>query len=1050
MGGRRSATRGTVRSTALLLALLAAPVAALDPTRPVDQLPRASWSVEQGLPQGSVESLLETADGYLWLGTQEGLARFDGTVFRVFDRSATPELRENVIPSLAETADGSLWVGTLRGLCRLRPGPPRWIGGDDGLPGRGVLGLEAIGDHLWVGTRAGGVAVLSATGELLRVLDTAHGLADDGVWCFAAGDGGEVWVGTLGGVTRVRGDELVSFGREQGLPGVEVRALVLRRDGSVWAGTDQGVARLDGDRFVTVVDRRGLGNAPVYDMLEDSDGALWVASYGGGLLRLSGGRLERLTERDGLPADMVRSLLEDREGSLWVGTAGRGVVRLKDASFATWLPRHGLPHEMVTCVMEDTGGALWVGTFGGGLARFDGRGWTTLTTADGLPSDNVWALAQGRSGELWVGLFGAGLAAVRDGRATVPAAARELAATSARSILEDRAGVLWVTTRDGVNRFSGDRREVLGQAQGMPAASFYALREDGQGRLWVGTASTGLCRLDGERVVAFPEAVGLEEATVYDIYLAGDDHLYLTTNGAGIHRLLDGRWASVTTREGLFDNTGYRLLADDQGFFWVSCNKGIFRVSRSELDEVMDNRRAAVTCQAFGTDDGLVSPEANGGSQPAGWRSRDGRLWWPTTRGLAVVDPARLVVNRVPPPVVIEELVAGGERLPAGAPVRLDPGRTELEVRYAAPSLRSPGRVRCRYRLVGFEDGWVEAGARRVAYYTNLPPGSYRFEVEAVNEDGVRSAAPATLALVLEPPFWVTWWFRLAATAAVAGLAFAAYRWRVRHLERERRNLERLVAERTTELAASHDQLRARTEELEELNVKKNEMLGMAAHDLRGPLGVISGWTTVTIRSLESGHFGPDRAARELTRVVTIAEQLQRLVAELLDLSAIESGVLHFAPTPLDVHAVLDDCAQLHARLAADKGVSLELRPAAGPLLALADRDRLAEVVGNLLSNAIKFTPAGGSVAMWCEVVDGEVVTHVEDSGPGLTADDLERVFRRFGRLTARPTAGEPSTGLGLAIVKKIVDAHGGRVWAASSPGRGARFSFSLPAAPPA
>jgi two-component system sensor histidine kinase/response regulator len=313
--------------------------------------------------------------------------------------------------------------------------------------------------------------------------------------------------------------------------------------------------------------------------------------------------------------------------------------------------------------------------------------------------------------------------------------------------------------------------------------------------------------------------------------------------------------------------------------------------------------------------------------------------------------------------------------------------------------------------------------------------------------------APATLDVTLKPPFWASWWFRLTTVVVLVGAVLGAYRARVHHLEGERRKLERLVGERTAELAESHGQLEARRAELEAANVelqaldeKKNEFLGMAAHDLRGPLGLISGWTGIVIRSLQSGRFGPERAAKELQRVVTVAEQMTRLVSELLDLSAIESGKLRLLPEPAVVQAILEDTTQLFTRLAAEKSIELVLKPQPLATGAVVDRDRIAEVVSNLLSNAIKFTPPGGRVTLWCERVAAEVWTTVEDSGPGLSEEDLRVVFRCFGKLSARPTGGEPSTGLGLAIVKKIVDAHRGRIWVTSPPGEGARFSFSLPA----
>lgn len=1183
---------------------------ALDPSTAIDQYPKQVWTVEQGLPQNSVETILQDRAGFMWFGTQEGLARFDGVSFEVLDRSLVPEFGENVVASLAEDAEGSLWVGTTRGLCRLIGEKATAFGKEDGLPGRGVRSILVLGsDEVWVGTRGGGVAVWRPSG--IRTLARQDGLVHDGVWRLARDLSGAIWVATSGGVSRVRGEEMTSFGREHGLPGIEVRALRLRRDGSIWVGTEGGVARFDGSRFVGVVTREELGGAAVWDLLEDRHGSLWIATFGAGLFRLVGNRLDRCTEKQGFPGDIVRSLHEDREGSLWVGFSSRGVARLKDASFVTVLPRHGLAHDLVTSVLEDREGILWVGTFGGGLARLGDGEWSALTRTEGLPSNDVWSLAQDRAGAIWVGTLGSGVARLSAPGVKTYSTRSGLSSDGVRAILQDRSGAVWVATRNGLSRIVGDEITVLDSRQGLSSDGFYCLYQDQEARLWLGTSGGGVNRLDGGRAVTFPESGALSGETVYDIFEDEEGVFWFGTASAGIWRLRDEIWAVVTTREGLFDNTAYRLLADDQGHFWVSCNKGVFRVSRRGLAAVMDGLASRVECTVFGVGDGLASAEANGGSQPSGWKTRDGRMWFPTTHGLAVVDPARLVRNEVPPGVQILKLVADGERFAATAPVRLGPGRNDLEIHFAGLSFRSPAGVRFRYRLEGFEREWVDAGSRRVAFYTNLPPYSYRFQVLAANEDGVWSPEPAFLDVTITPPYWSTWWFRTLGFLAVLGIAFSAYRLRVRHLENERQVLETTVAERTAELAASRDQLATRSAQLEEideivkainspqqpgdvlglvlsqlrfvrgvarasalswdresevfryraawgwspglldeiemsadeaqerferqgnelapelllignhdgrtvddrlpvdvesgaflvmrirvedrvegylvlestssedafeeqdllvleslhehirsafikwrmlaelqtLNEKKNELLGMAAHDLRSPLGIISGWTAIVMQSLESGRFTAERAVRELARVVSVAEHLARLVTELLDVSAIESGNLRVALAPTSVPEVITDCMQLYSKPASDKSMTLSFEPPRGKALASADRDRLTEVISNLLSNAIKFTPRGGRINLRCVTRAGEVETHVEDTGPGLTEEDLRLVFTRFGRLSARPTAGESSTGLGLAIVKKIVKAHGGRVWATSRSGGGACFSFALPAA---
>jgi diguanylate cyclase (GGDEF)-like protein len=408
-------------------------------------------------------------------------------------------------------------------------------------------------------------------------------------------------------------------------------------------------------------------------------------------------------------------------------------------------------------MLQTSDGALWLGSRGQGLTRWKDGKFRTFTTKDGLPDDVVLALLEDRAGDLWIGTS-EGLARRRGERFETFTVKDGLGSSKILCLAEDRAGDLWIGTRGGgVNRRRDGRFERVGVAEGFGNATVYDAHEDSEGRMWFGTAGRGLLRLAG------------------------------------------GKLLSYSSREGLFDDLIYRILEDGQGDFWMSCNRGVFRVARKDLDLFAAGRIRRIPYVAYGAADGLKSPECNGGFQPAGWRTKDGRLWFPTLRGAAVIDPARVRVNRIEPPVVIEEAVADSRPIPVGG-APLSPGKSRLEFRYTALSFAAPERVAFRYRLEGFDADWVDAGPRRSAFYTNLPSGRYRFRVIARNDDGIWNQRGASFAFSIAPRYYQTVWFYVLCAVIVGLAAEGATILRVRHFKTRQKELEDLVAERTRQL----------------------------------------------------------------------------------------------------------------------------------------------------------------------------------------------------------------------------------------------------------
>jgi signal transduction histidine kinase/ligand-binding sensor domain-containing protein/CheY-like chemotaxis protein len=1020
-------------------ALCPAPAGAGDEVRPLAQYGREVWQTEQGLPQNSIQAILQTRDGYLWLGTQEGLARFDGVRFVVFDKTNTAAIRHNSIQALLETRDGSLWIATyVGGLARLKDGQFTAYSTAEGLPDDQVLSLlEDRAGTLWAGTR-GGLARLDDGGRF-STFRMREGLLDNRVWALHEDRQGALWIGTDGGLNRLHEGHFSALTAREGLPPAAVHAMREDAEGVLWVGTYGGLARVEQGRVTRVyTSADGLANNLIWTLATDRQGSLWIGTSNG-VSRLAGGRLESLTPADGLANGLVRALAEDREGSFWIGTNGGGLTRLKSTRFVRYGAREGLPSEITRCMVEDGRGAVWIGT-DAGLGRLEGGRLTAVGAKQGFTDARVFSLHVDRKGTLWIGTHGEGLWSYAGGRFRSLRLKDGLPSEIVRSIAEDREGALWIGTESGLAVLRDGRFTAYGRGAGLPSAQVFTILEARDGTLWLGTGR-GLVARRGGRFESLGTAEGLRSTVVFALYEDEDEPgtIWIGTDGGGLHRWREGRLRAFTARDGLVDDLVVQILDDRRGRLWMTSNRGASSVPKRELAEFFDGRRMRVEAAAWGTADGMPSGECHGGSQPAGWRTRDGRLWFPTLKGAAVVDPARLGTNRVPPPVVIEEVLVDRQLFDLRGQGRVPPGRRDFEFHYTALSLLAPGKVRFQYRLEGFDEGWVDAGARRAAYYTRLPPGDYRFRVKAANDDGLWNEKGAALAFAVLPRFFETRWFVALAVLGGMGLAAGGLRLRLRHMRRRQQELEALVEARTRDVREAQVRAEAARERAEDASRAKTRFLANVSHELRTPLSAILGFVEVMQR--RPGRDDPDQ--EHLAVVHRSGEHLLGLINDVLSISQIEAGRVPLRSAPFRLPGLLQGVGEIFRDRAATKGLELEIVPVPGlPEWVQGDEGKLRQVLINLLANAVKFT-AHGRVTLRAAWLAGQAVFEVEDTGPGISSEELERLFAPF----AQGEAGhvQEGTGLGLAISRSHAELMKGELTVRSAPGEGACFRLTLP-----
>jgi signal transduction histidine kinase/CheY-like chemotaxis protein len=1024
-GYRTTKSTGRAEAVAFALALLIVGTAQAQEASP-GTLGVDHFGIDEGLPGTYIAGLAVSDDGLLWLIASGQLVSFDGFEFEEHDLARFPT-DDPTLRTLAAGRADTVWVVVGQELFSYVRGRVHAHVELDGLS----RGIWQEGDALWAWDDEG--ALLRQGPRFERVLRLGSGPTVE--------TPPNLWLHPLepGGARRFQASSILDphpLAEPWPLPGASRRVLVSHVGESATE-----VTRLDGTPVTRIPHEIGR-----FPLQVDGRGLTWVARPGGLAAVTSTGELAHSLAL--APEVQVRAVLEDHEGNLWVGTVTHGLYRVRALPVRTLAGAHGVTNGQVLRVSASPDGSVLLVEADGRVVRVTARGSETVYPAPG--PDRVLGAMQDRRGTIWISLVDPSQGARLVGR-TAEGDFVQVPGVRGFRLTEDPRddGVLWA---------SGAGQRVQPYAAAGPAVDVPALDRawqardmivDSDGVVWI-TGPTGLARIGADRVEEWRVADGHRLAGGRALHRTDDGALWIGHYVDGLVRFRDGEFRQVTRADGLWDDGASTILRDDDDNLWMSSNRGVHRAGLAELNAFLDGDIDRVRGRGYGPGTGFRNPETSGWM---GARDTEGRLWFPTFSGVAVIDPgAVLAGEHVPPGIRLRGVSTESARFAPDPGLVLPLGARRLDFAYGATLLSGHGGVRYEVLLEALDERWVDVGVQRQVTYGGVPPGEHVFRARAVSGAGVASVREATLTFTVPPHFYETATFSLLLVMTATGALWLLYHLRVRQLRGRELTLRTLVDERTAELRRAQaetqtafETVEAQAAALRTLDEAKSRFFANVSHELRTPLMLVQG----PLQDVLDGRLGPtsEPVREQVETVLASGRRLGELVEQLLDVAKLEAGELRLNVRREDLAPLFHRIAHAFGALARNRGIAFDTRLPQGSIVASVDSDQMEKVWANLLANALKFTRAGGRVTFAVEAGDGpDLVVTVEDDGPGISQEELPRIFERFHQVDASSRRVHGGTGLGLALVKEVTELHGGTVEVRSELSQGSRFVVRVPA----
>lgn len=1031
----------------------------------------SSYSKLQGLRHDQVRALIEDNLGNLWLGTDDGLTRFDGKYFSHY--TTEQGLNNNLILSLIQDSKGNIWFGTFRG------GVTRYDGmnlttfsGESGLPSDIVNSIfEDNSGKMWFGTGSG-ISVYD--GKYITTYTKNQGLAGNDVRAISQDKSGKIWIASNGGGLSVfDGKSFTIYNEENGFPTNFTAALFCDKAGNMWVGaTNSGVIKFDGTSFIHYTKQTGLGSNSIRTILEDNSGNMWFGTTDAGLTKFDGKFFHQFNMNEGLGSDYIRSSLQDSNGNIWFGTRMAGLTRYEGNRFTHMTENEGLSNNRVMNILEAKDGKMWFATFGGYVTVVSNREIDSVKRKsvrifgrdEGLRSSRIYSLMEDQSGNIWFGTDGGGVT-MYDGKKTYTYTKEQgLADNAIRTVFQDNDGKMWFATYgSGISIFDGKHFTNFTTDNGLSSNNILSIFQDSRGTIWLGTDGGGVMTYMNDTLTIYNSKQNFFSNTVYSIAEDKQGDIWLGTGGEGLVRY-DGEYFTRYAEEsGLNNNHVLSMIIGKYGNIWAGTRFGLNFIHHQDILEAKDSNKL-MRIASYNFEDGFIGIGCN--LDAIGGQS-DGTMWIGTTDRLTAYHGKKEKQRYVEPNLQITGLQLFHEDIPwsllnskkdtslilhngvkvgklnfssisrwYGLPkdLKLSHNHNYLSFNYIGITQSQINKAVYDHKLEGLDNSWSSHTTRTEATYGNLPPGKYNFRVRIISQDGT-PGKEASYKFSIRPPWWKTWTFYIILAGFVVFLVYLLIRQRERSLKYDKQLLEKKVNEQTSELTQKN-------QELQTTNLEKDKLFSIIAHDLRGPFSSFLGLTQIMSEELSS--FTMEEIKSFAENMNNSARHLFSLLENLLQWSRMQQGAISFRPQSVLLSSVTHDNMGWLTQSALEKEITLNIT-IPKEMSVVADVNMLQTVLRNLVSNAIKFTPKGGLVSISARDMRENIEISVKDSGIGMNEEIQANLFKLKTSIGRSGTEGEPSTGLGLMICKELVELHGGKIVVISSEAKGSEFIIQIP-----
>lgn len=1059
----------------------------------LDTLTYRQWTLEDGLPVNTVNSIGQDNMGHLWLTTYDGLVRFDGLSFKVFNYFNTPEMPHNRATMVHAQENGRIWV-TLEygGVLLLENEEFHHFGVDNGFTNSDVTRIFEASDgrmffitHIglfvydegafskffeeikprqnqmfniiededktfWISTNNGLINLRENEAKQYHISSKQE---ENRIFNVQQTDDGKIVAGTIQGYYELVNGELVSPQKYDLLKDQHIRYIYQDEDitlfsapGAVFAEENGKVRQLDASSMKPTEN--------IEDFYRDTDGVLWLIGDAGTLNILKDGGLEKFSAIEEIQDYYFNLVYEDREGNIWLCSNKNGLISINKSRVRTIGEAEGLSGDNILALFEDSENRYWVGTRGHGLNVLDKNEISTFLRENdtGIASNIVHSINEDQDGNIWVGYYQNGVDRIRGSTIKNYRIGTTVETNDVRSVFIDSNEKMWLGTYGGLVEFDpvNEDHKTYDQEDGMAGYKIRYIAEHPDGALWLATLNGGVSRFKDGSFTNYTTEQGLSSNNIRSIHIDEKDSstIWIGTENNGLNRLQDGEITFVNRDGGLPDHIIHWISQDENGWLWTSSNRGVFKIDKAQLNQYLDGKIDDFTLLHYGRAEGMRNPEGNGAFQEAGLRTENGNFWFATQEGAAIfaADPEQ--VNEVPPTVLINNIEAGGKTY-SPEEVNIESGFKNFVVNFHALTFIASEKTRFKYRLAGFEKEWTEVFGERSASYINVPAGEYTFEVIAANNDGVWSEKPAIASIIVQPFFYEEIWF-YTLVILVLGLGYyGASQIRYRYLLRKQLKLEHIIEEQTAQLRKEKQEIEEQNnviskqaEELEESNRTKDKFFSLIAHDLRNPFQGLVGVTELIL--MDMGEKENSELKENIHHLHATASLLHNFVEDLLSWASLQNGKMTPKLEEIDISKLAAELVKLLKDSAEQKNIELSFGTSVRTNV-FADRNMLKTIIRNLISNAIKFTDSGGAITLEFSQDDLFHVIKVKDDGVGMEKDMVEKLLQIDSNESRRGTNNEKGSGLGLLICKEMIALHGGKLAIESEVGKGSTFIVKLP-----